>query len=362
MPAAFLPSPYLRPIAAAPRAWARFPGKEKTLLATYTLRRILQLIPLLLLITVVIYGLTALQPGDPVDQLIFGNPRITPEDIARLREAYGVNTPWIERYWTWLTHALRGDFGYSRDYSIPATQFIFQQRLPNTLLLTIPALVISTLIAIPLGIYSAVRQYSLPDYVLTFLSFIASSAPVFWIGVMALYLFAVWLPQATNGAVGLPPGGLGGDVPPEAGPWAYWADRLKYLIMPVAILSLREIAGTLRYMRASFLEVINQDYVRTARAKGLPSRSVIYKHALRNSLIPIVTILGLSIPGLFGGAVLTETVFSWPGIGQALIGSLVSKDFNVVMLCLLMLAFLTVIFQLITDLMYGVVDPRIRYS
>ena len=328
-------------------------------MATFALRRILQMIPLLILISLVIFGLTALQPGDPVDQLVFGNPRITPEDIARLREAYGLNQPWYERYWSWVGRVLHGDFGYSRDFSIPATQFIFGQRLPNTLLLTVPALIISTLIAVPLGIFSAIRQYTLPDYILTFLSFVAFSAPVFWIGVMALYFFAVWMP--TKFGFGLPPGGLG-DVTPDAGLGAYLPDLLKHLAMPLMILMLREIASTLRYMRASFLEVFTQDFVRTARAKGLPNRAVLFKHALRNALIPIITILGLSIPNLFGGAVITETVFSWPGMGQALINSLVSKDFNVVMLCLMMLALLTVVFQLITDLMYAVVDPRIRYS
>ena len=328
-------------------------------MATFALRRILQMLPLLILISLVVFGLTALQPGDPVDQLIFGNPRITPEDIARLREAYGLNQPWYERYWSWVLRVLSGDFGYSRDFSIPATQFIFGQRLPNTLLLTVPALIISTLIAVPLGIFSAIRQYTQPDYVLTFLSFVAFSAPVFWIGVMALYFFAVFLPS--KGLPGLPPGGLT-DLTPEAGMGAYLGDLLKHLAMPLMILMLREIASTLRYMRASFLEVFSQDFVRTARAKGLPSRAVLFKHALRNALIPIITILGLSIPNLFGGAVITETVFSWPGMGQALINSLVSKDFNVVMLCLMMLAVLTVVFQLLTDLMYAVVDPRIRYS
>lgn len=331
-------------------------------MGTYALRRILQMIPLLILISLVIYMLTALQPGDPVDQLIFGNPRITPEDIARLREAYGVNTPWYEKYWNWLIRVLHGDLGFSRDYSIPVTQYIFQQRLPNSLLLTIPAFIISTLIAIPLGIFSAIRQYSIADYVLTFLSFIGSSAPLFWIGVMAMYLVAVWLPEVTNGAVGLPPGGLGSGLDPHDGLWAFWADRLKYMILPVTVLSILEIATTLRYMRSSFLEVINQDFVRTAKAKGLPNRSVIFKHALRNSLIPIITLLGLRIPGVFGGAVLTETVFSWPGVGRALFDSLVSKDFNVVMVCLMTLAFLTVIFQLLADLTYGLVDPRIRYN
>ncbi|AXG99943.1 ABC transporter permease [Deinococcus wulumuqiensis] len=331
-------------------------------MANYALRRILQMIPLLLLISAVIYALTALQPGDPVDQLIFGNPKITPEDIARLREAYGVDTPWYEKYWNWLMQAFRGEFGYSRDFGIPVTEYIFGQRLPNTLLLTIPALVISTLIAVPLGIFSAVRQYSAADYILTFLNFVIFSAPGFWIGVMALYLFAVILPQATNGAIALPPGGLGSGIAPEDGLLPFWLDRLKYLILPLTILMLREIAVTTRYMRASFLEVLGQDFVRTARAKGLPQSRVLYKHALRNSLIPIVTILGLAVPGLFSGAVITEQVFSWPGMGRALIESMVSKDFNVVMFCLMMLSLLTVVFQLLTDLLYAVVDPRIRYS
>ena len=332
-------------------------------MATYTLRRIVQVIPLLLLISVVIYALTALQPGDPVDQLIFGNPRITPEDIARLREAYGVDRAWYLKYWDWLLRAFRGEFGYSRDFGIPVTDYIFNQRLPNTLLLTIPALIISTLIAIPLGIFSAIRQYSFMDYVLSFLTFVIFSAPSFWIGVMAMYFFAVYLPQVTGNSLSLPPGGLGSPgIDPEAGLLPFWLDRLKYLLLPLSILMLREIAVTTRYMRASFLEVINQDFVRTARAKGLPNNKVLYKHALRNSLIPIVTILGLAIPGLFGGAVITETVFSWPGMGRALLDSLVSKDFNVVMFCLMLLSVLTVLFQLITDLLYAVVDPRIRYS
>ncbi|MBB5235690.1 ABC transporter permease [Deinococcus budaensis] len=331
-------------------------------MGTYILKRILQMIPLLLLISLVIYGLTALQPGDPVDQLTFGNTNITPEDIARLKAAYGLDQPWYTRYLFWLGQAVRGDLGYSQDFNIPATEFVFQQRMPNTLLLTVPALVLSTLIAVPLGIFSAIRQYSLPDYLLTFLSFLAFSAPVFWVGAMALYLFAIFLPNVTGGAVSLPPGGLGGDVPADAGWWAVALDKLKYLILPLSILMLREIAVTTRFMRASMLEVMNQDFIRTARAKGLPARRVLYKHALRNALVPILTIMGLSIPGLFGGAVITETVFSWPGMGKAILDALVSKDFNVVMVSLMLLSILTVVFQLLTDLAYAAVDPRIRYS
>ena len=184
----------------------------------YALRRILQMIPLLLVISLVIFTLTALQPGDPVDQLVLGNSQITPEDIARLRAAYGLDQPIILRYWFWLTHALQGDFGWSRTFSAPAAAYVFEERLPNTLLLTLPALVLSTLIAVPLGIFSAVRQYSILDYLLTFFSFVSFSAPIFWIGAMALWLFAIYLPQLTGGLISLPPGGLGSpDLAPDAG-------------------------------------------------------------------------------------------------------------------------------------------------
>lgn len=328
----------------------------------YALRRTLQMIPLLIAISLVIFGLTALAPGDPVDQLIMGNPKITPEDIERLRESYGLNQPWYERYWSWANRAMQGDFGYSRDFSIPAIDFVFQQRVPNTLLLTIPALIISTLIAVPLGIYSAIRPYSVLDYILSFFSLIGFSAPSFWLGIMAMYVFAVWLPQITGGLISLPPGGLGSGITIEDGRGAFLLDQLKYLLLPMSIMMVREIAVTMRYMRASFLETINQDFVRTAKAKGLPNNVVLYKHALRNSLIPIITILGLAIPSLFGGSVIIEQVFSWPGMGKALFDSLVSKDFNVLMLCLMFLSILTVVFLLITDLVYALVDPRIQYS
>ncbi|PTA67760.1 ABC transporter permease [Deinococcus arcticus] len=331
-------------------------------MGTYALRRVLQMIPLLLVISLLIFMLTALQPGDPVDQLVFGNSNITPEDIARLKAAYGLDQPWYTRYFFWLKEAVTGNFGYSQDHGIPALDFVFQNRLPNTLLLTVPALLLSTLIAVPLGIFSAVRQYSLLDYVLTFFAFVAVSAPVFWVGALAMYFFAIFLPQATGGLVALPPGGLGGDLPPEAGWLAVTLDKIKYLLLPLMILMLREIAVTLRFMRANMLETLTQDYVRTARAKGLADRRVLYKHALRNAVTPIVTLMGLAIPGLFGGAVITENVFSWPGMGKAILDALVSKDFNVVMVCLMLLALLTVVFQLLTDLAYGLVDPRVRYS
>lgn len=329
----------------------------------YTVRRLLQMIPLLLAITFVIFALVALQPGDPIDNLRQGDPRITAEDIERLRAAYGLDQPIWRRYLTWLGNAVRGDLGYSRTYFMPAAEYIFRDRLPNTLLLSGVAYLLSLLVAIPLGIYSALRQYSAGDYFLTLFSFIGLSVPVFWLGIMLIYLFAVLVPQWGLTWLALPPGGM--ETPGLAGyaPWhEVWLDRAKYLLLPAVTLAYIQIAGWTRYLRANLLEVMNQDYVRTAKAKGLAPNVVTYKHALRNAMIPMITLFGLAIPGLLGGAVLTETVFSWPGMGRAILDGLVHKDFNIVMAALTFLALMTLLFNLLADLAYGLADPRIRYS
>ena len=330
-------------------------------MATYTLRRVLQMIPLLLIVSFVIFGLTALAPGDPIDQARL-DPRVTAEDVERLRAAYGLDQPIYKRYLHWLSNAAQGDLGFSRLYFMPAAEYVFQDKLPNTLLLSGVAFLVSVLIAIPVGIFAAMRQYSVADYILTFFSFVGFSIPVFWLGIMLIYVFAVALP----GVLGLesailPPGGF--ETPGvSGGTWATLTDRLQYLILPVFTLSFIQVAGWTRFMRASMLEVINQDYVRTARAKGLSQRVVTYKHALRNAIIPMVTLFGLAIPGLLGGAVLTETVFSWPGMGRAIFDALQGKDFNIVMAALTFLALMTALFGLLADLAYAIVDPRIRYS
>ncbi len=330
----------------------------------YTLRRVLQIVPLLFFISLVVYALVALQPGDPLEALIFANPRITQEEIEELKKAYGLDQPIHIRYFKWLGLALQGDFGLSRTYAIPATEFIFQQRLPMTLLLSGTAFLLAVVIAIPIGVYSALRKYSLADYVITFLAFVGYSTPVFWLGIMLLLIFAVWLPELLGRTEPIfPPGGYvtPGLDPAEVGFWPYLKDRIWHLVLPAFTLSVISMASWTRFMRASMLEVLSQDYVRTARAKGLPERVVVYKHALRNALIPIVTLMGLAIPGLFSGAVLTETIFSWPGMGRALFDALVEKDYNVAMTALVFLALLTAVFNLLADLAYAVVDPRIRY-
>ncbi len=332
----------------------------------YTARRLLQMIPLLLAASIVIFALLTLQPGDPLDELRQQNPQLTDEQLKDLERAYGLDQPIYIRYLKWLGRALQGDFGQSRTYAQPAAQYVFTERLPKTLALSGIALLAALLIAIPIGILSAVRQYSLTDYAITFFSFVGFSTPVFFLGILLLYLFAIVLPE-TLGIPALPTSGR----PPIfwedvingtetfftfIGQWAY------YLILPVMTLSLIQMAQWARFMRASLLEVLNQDFIRTARSKGLAERKVLYKHALRNSLIPIVTLVGLGIPNVFGGAIITETIFSYPGMGTAILESLLQKDYNVAMVALTFLAVLTAFSNLMADLLYAVVDPRIRYD
>lgn len=333
---------------------------------SYTIRRLLQLIPLLFLASVLIYVLVALQPGDPLDEVRRNNPRMTAEQYETLRRAYGLDQPIYVRYFKWLGRAVQGDLGNSRIYGISATEFIFYQRMPKTLLLTVTALVLALAVAIPVGIFSAVRQYSTLDYVVTFLTFVGFSTPVFFLGILLLYLFVITIPE-TFGVPQLPTGGvpnvLWRDI--ESGRTtvtAFLGQWVWHLILPVLTLSVISMAVWTRFMRASFLEVIGQDFIRTARSKGLHERKVLYKHALRNSLIPIVTLVGLSVPSLFNGALITETIFSYPGMGRAIFDSLISKDYNVAMAALVFLALLTILFNLVADLLYAVVDPRIRYS
>jgi peptide/nickel transport system permease protein len=333
----------------------------------YTARRLLQLIPLLWVSSMVIYALLALQPGDPLDELRQSNPNLTSEQLAALAHAYGLDQPIYVRYFRWLTRALQGDLGLSRNYGQPAARWVFQERLPKTLFLSGLALLLALLVAIPVGVISAVRQYSLTDYSITLLSFIGFSTPVFFLGIILLYLFTFLLPETIPHFPRFPsvaaPDILWEDVRTGhrtlldfLATWAF------HLILPVLTLSLIQMAQWARFMRASLLEVMTQDYVRTARAKGLAERWVLYKHALRNSLIPLVTLVGLAIPGVFGGAIITETVFSYPGMGTAILEALTLKDYNVAMAALAFLAILTALSNLVADLAYAVVDPRIRYD
>ena len=328
----------------------------------YVFRRLLQMIPIALGISVLMFALLTLAPGDPVDLLISSDPRVRPQDVARLKRIYGLDQPIHIRYVKWLGRTVQGDLGFSRTYKEPVTH-LMRDRIGNSLWLTVTAFFLALLVAMPVGIYSALRQYSFMDYVATTFTFFGVSIPVFWFGIMMIYLFAVWHPWTTIGGLSwlvLPPGGISTPGVPDGLP--FYIDRLRYMILPSVVLALLSMATYTRYTRSSMLEVIRQDYVRTARSKGLAERVVINKHALRNALIPLVTIVALSISGLFAGAPITETVFAWPGVGRLLVDSVIGGDYVAAQAVLMFLAVLVLVFNLVADIGYALLDPRIRYD
>lgn len=328
----------------------------------YILRRLLQMIPMALGISVLMFALLTLAPGDPVDLLITSDPRVKPQDIVRLKRIYGLDQPIHIRYVKWLGRTVRGDLGFSRTYKEPVTH-LMRDRIGNSLWLTVTAFVLSVVISVPVGIYSALHQYSFLDYFATTFTFFGVSIPIFWFGIMMIYLFAVWHPWSVLPWMSwlmLPPGGISTPGVPDGLP--FYLDRLRYLILPSIVLALLSMAAYTRYTRSSMLEVIRQDFVRTARSKGLSEGVVINKHALRNALIPLVTIMALSISGLFAGAPITETVFAWPGVGRLLVDSVIGGDYVAAQAVLMFLAVLVLLFNLVADIGYAVLDPRIRYD
>lgn len=318
----------------------------------YLAGRLIQTAVVLLGLSLLAFALLVWTPGDPVELLATVNPEVTPADVQRLRQYYGLDDPLLVRYLKWLRAVSRGDLGYSRTYAIPVRDLVLQ-RLGNTLLLAGSAFLLALAVGAAAGIYSALRQYSPADYGITVLSFVGLAIPNFWQGILVILIFAVWLPL-------FPPGGLA--TPGVAPGWPALLDRLWHLVLPVSVLATSGAAAWTRYVRSSLLEVIHQDYVRTARAKGLPEARVIQRHALRNALLPVITLVALAIPGVVNGAVLTETVFSWPGMGLLLFQAVLGHDFNVAMAVLLLLAVVTVAANLAADVAYAMVDPRIRYG
>lgn len=314
--------------------------------------RLLQALAVLLLMSLAVTVLMALMPGDPVDMMLAGNPRATPADAARLKALYGLDKPLLERYWHWLAAALAGDFGYSRLYAQPVLS-ILAPRLGNTLLLLGLAMALTLAVALPLGVYAARRPYSWVDNAINLFCFAGISVPAFWLALLLILLFAVelqWLPASGLGPVGGPMGGES------------WWDRLPYLVLPVASLALASIGGYTRYVRAAMLVELRQDYVRTARAKGLGEERVIWRHALRNALIPIVTIVALEFGALFSGALVTETMFAWPGMGKLIYDSIMGNDLNVALVALLFATLTTLIGNLLADVAYAALDPRITFK
>jgi peptide/nickel transport system permease protein len=319
----------------------------------YVVRRLLQAVPLLLVISALIFTLLYLMPGDPLYRMLEGIPNLRAQDYERLRRLYGFDDPVYLQYGKWLWQLIQLNPGYSREYGQPVFDIIWPA-LKNTLVLTVAAVVIGKVIAVILGIFSAVRQYSLGDYILTATTFIAYSVPAFWLGLMLIIAFSVklgWLP--TSGIVN-------SELTP--GSWEATVDWLKHLILPVAVLAISEIIQVQRFMRSSLLEVLRQDYLTTARAKGLSEQVVIGRHALKNALIPVVTIVAVTMPRVVGGSTVIETVFAYPGMGRLLYTSIMGNDYVVAMTVVMIIAVTVVFFNLLADVLYGWLDPRIRYQ
>lgn len=322
---------------------------------TYIARRLLWMIPLLLGISIINFTIMKLAPGDPVSVLVGRNA--TPDQRERIRVVYGLDQPLHIQYLKWLGQILKGDLGRSFVDGRPVKDHILE-RLPYTLYLNFFIMILIYVVSIPIGIISALKQYSKFDHSVTFVAFLGQAVPSFWIALLLIYAIVHWnipyipITGAATIGVSLKTDSL----------FVVLLDRAKYMLLPMLVIAFSDMAGTTRYMRSSMLEVIRQDYVRTARAKGLPEKVVIMKHALRNALLPIVTLLGFELQLLFSGSVIIEQIFSWPGLGMLGIRAIWQRDYQIVMALNMIAAVLMVIGNLLSDLLYAVVDPRIKYS
>jgi len=319
----------------------------------YLLKRLLAMIPLFVGITIISFSVIHLAPGSPTDMQTMLNPKSSLEARARLEKLYGLDKPVHVQYWNWLKRMVRLDFGHS--FSPDGRPVIdkIKERLPVTILINGLSLIIIIGVAIPLGVLSAVRPGSLFDKSTTVFVFVGFAIPTFWLALLCMIFFGVtleWLPISSLKSFNY-------NQLSDLG--MLW-DRAKHLILPVFISAFGSLAGLSRYMRANMLEVVSQDYITTARAKGLEERSVIYKHALKNAVLPVITILGLSVPGLIGGSVIFESIFAIPGMGQLFYASVMARDYSVIMGNLVIVAVLTLAGNLLADISYALVDPRIR--
>lgn len=314
----------------------------------YVLRRLIQSVPLLLGISVIVFAILKAVPGGPL-ALYESTPGITDEDVQRLERAFGLDQPVPIQYVTWLGKFLTGDWGYSLVQHQRVLDLIWE-RLPNTLYLMGTVFIAVLVLAIPIGTITAVKQYSLLDHVLTFVSFAFLSTPTFWLGLLMIITFGLqlrWFP-------------LGGMRTPGAE--LDLVDSLRHLVLPAATIALVQLGGRVRYLRASMLETIHQDYMRTARAKGLGEPAIVIGHALKNAAIPLVTIIAIDVPELFIGALVTETIFGWPGMGRLFFDAALRTDYPILMGVIAVTSTLIVLANLGADVIYGYLDPRIRYS
>ena len=310
----------------------------------YLLRRLAESFIVLLVMSAVIYGLIGLMPGDPIDIMISGDPNLTTEDAQRLKALYGLDRPLYERYLIWLGNALQGDFGFSRIFGQPVLD-VLVPRLGNTLLLMGLAFFLAFMLALPAGVLAARKPGGLLDGAVNLVAFAGISLPPFWLAILLIILFSVTLGW-------LPAGGMGDGS---------FGSSAQHLILPALTLTLASVGGHLRYLRAAMIEALRQDYIRTARAKGLDEVGVVTRHALRNAMIPVVTILALDFGTLFGGALITETMFGWLGMGKTIYDAVMGKDYNLALVGLLLATVTVLLANLLADLAYAWLDPRVSY-
>ena len=313
----------------------------------YIVDRALQGIVVVVAMSFIIYSLIGLMPGDPVELMIGTNPNLTAEDATRLRRIYGLDRPLLERYAAWAGAAIGGDLGYSRTFSRPVLD-VLGPRLANTAALMVAAFVLALMIGLPAGMLAATRPGSALDGAINLSSFVTISVPTFWLALMMIILFAVTLGV-------LPASGL------PTGPAGFW-EHVRHLILPVATLAIVEAGAYARFMRAAMMEALRHDYVRTARAKGASMTRTVLGHALRNAMIPVVTIMALSFGGLFSGALITEQMFGYPGMGKLIFDAVMGNDFNLALVALLFATVLTLVGNLLADLAYVALDPRISFA
>jgi peptide/nickel transport system permease protein len=312
----------------------------------YIIRRTLMLFPMLLGLSIVVFALIHLAPGDPALAFV-SEQNNDPQVVAKIREELGLNESLPVQYWKWISHVARFDFGVAYTFNRKPVSTLIGERIVGTLQLQTLALLASIAVAIPLGIISARRQYSAVDNSSTVGAFLGLAIPNFWFALMLQLTFAVqlgWLPSSTSGQ--------------DAG----WPQRMQYFIMPTLVLALPLLASLVRFMRSSMLEVINQDYITAARAKGLSERTVTYRHALKNALIPMVTIVGLQLPRLLSGSVIVETIFAWPGLGDLGYKAILSRDYPVILALTLLTGAFILIINVVVDVVYVLIDPRIAFD
>ncbi len=314
----------------------------------YILRRLSIIVPTFFGITVLAYIISSMAPGSPLDALL-ADPHITEAEIGRRRIALGLDQSVMIQYFNWLKEFLRGNLGFSFKTQRPVSTMILE-RLGPTILLASSSVLLSLLVALPLGILAAIKPYSTRDYAFSGISFLMAATPNFFAGLVLIYIFAAVLRI-------LPTGGMY-----DSSGVRSVGILLKHLILPTLVLSFQQIGSWIRYMRGSMLEVMKEEYIRTAKAKGLTRTLVIYRHALKNALIPVVTVVGMSVPSLVGGAVVTEQIFGWPGIGSLMVQSISARDYPVIMGITVVVSAVVLIANLVTDLVYGVLDPRISYN